>query len=211
MPVVDGVVELHAGVGAGPGGVADLVPELARLDGLGDTPVGAADQLPVGIGLDRVEEGVGDPDRVVRVLARDGDVGLAVPVGVVGRELDRGDALHRILEYALDVALRDRRLAGVPDRRLEAGVGLRIEGVGLGAVPLTDRGEQGIELLLMQLRPRNQACNLLFFLDFPVDESLDIRVIHVADHHLGGAPRGAAGLDGAGGPVADLQEAHQAG
>ena len=211
VPVVDGVVELHAGVGAGPGGVADLVPELARLDGLGDLAVSAPDQLPVGIGLDRRQEGVGDPDRVVRVLARDGEVGLAVPVGVVGRELDRGETLHCVLEHALDVALRDHRFAGVPDRRLEAAVGLWIEGIGLGAVPGADRGEQGVELLLMQLRSRNQARNLLFFFDFPVDEGLDIGVIHVADHHLRGAARGAAGFNGAGGPVPDLQEAHESG
>ena len=36
-------------------------------------------------------------------------------------------------------------------------------------------------------------------------------MIDVDDHHLGGAPRGAARLDGAGGAVADLEEAHQAG
>ena len=40
---------------------------------------------------------------------------------------------------------------------------------------------------------------------------LDVRVIDVDDHHLRRAPGGAAGLDGTGRPVADLQEAHQAG
>ena len=36
-------------------------------------------------------------------------------------------------------------------------------------------------------------------------------MIEVEDDHLGGAARGAARLDGAGGAVADLEEAHQAG
>ena len=42
VPVVDGGVELDAGIGAGPGGVADLVPQLARLQRLGDLAVLAA-------------------------------------------------------------------------------------------------------------------------------------------------------------------------
>jgi hypothetical protein len=89
VPGVDGVVELDARIGAGPGGMADLLPQIARLDGLGDLAVGAADQLPVGVVLDRLQEGVGHPHRVVRVLARDAGIGLRVPVGVIGRELDR--------------------------------------------------------------------------------------------------------------------------
>ncbi len=39
---------------------------------------------------------------------------------------------------------------------------------------------------------------------------LDVGMVGVDHHHLGGAARGAARLDGAGGAVADLQEAHQA-
>ena len=46
--------------------------------------------------------------------------------------------------------------------------------------------------------------------DLPVDELLDVRVVHVQADHLGGAARGAARLDGARGAVADLEEAHQA-
>ncbi len=39
VPVVDGRVELNAGIGACPGGVTDLVPEVLRLDGFGDLAV----------------------------------------------------------------------------------------------------------------------------------------------------------------------------
>ena len=93
MPGVDGVVELHAGIGAGPGGAADLSQRSRALTVRMTSAVGAAGELPVGVLAHRVEEGVGDPDGVVGVLAGDGDVGLGVPVGVVRLEVDRGVAL----------------------------------------------------------------------------------------------------------------------
>jgi len=42
---------MQAGVGRRPGGVTDLLPELAGLQRLGDLPVGAADQVPVAVGF----------------------------------------------------------------------------------------------------------------------------------------------------------------
>src|SRR3546814_4970535 len=69
MPVVDGGVVLHARIGAGPGGVRYLVPQLAGADRLGDLAVDAADQVPLAVGLDRPQELVGHPHRVVGVLA----------------------------------------------------------------------------------------------------------------------------------------------
>ena len=53
--------------------------------------------------------------------------------------------------------------------------------------------------------------DLLLLLDLPVDERLDVGMVDVDHHHLGGAARRAARLDRAGGAVADLEEAHQAG
>ena len=51
MPVVDRGVVLQAGVGAGPGGIADLLPQRARLYGVGDLAgLGAPEQIPVGVG-----------------------------------------------------------------------------------------------------------------------------------------------------------------
>ena len=70
VPLVDGGVVLHAGVGAGPGCAADAIPEVARLEGLGGLAVDAADEVPVLVLLDGVDEGVGHAHRVVRVLAR---------------------------------------------------------------------------------------------------------------------------------------------
>src|SRR5690606_28981927 len=43
----------------------------------------------------------------------------------------------------------------------------------------------------------------------PVDEVLDLRVVEVQAHHLGGATGGAAALGAAGRTVEDLEEAHQ--
>ena len=93
VPVVDGRVVLDAGIGARPGGVGDLVPQVARLDGADDPAVGAPAQLPVFVVLDGLDEVVGDAHRVVRVLARDGGVGFAVEVAGVAGGDQRGDLL----------------------------------------------------------------------------------------------------------------------
>jgi hypothetical protein len=53
--------------------------------------------------------------------------------------------------------------------------------------------------------------DLELFADLPVDELLDVGVIEVEADHLGGAAGGAAGLDGAGGAVADSEEGHESG
>src|SRR5215510_12401783 len=75
---------LEARIGAGPGGITDLLPQLARLDGLGDlSRLRPPEQIPVGVGLHRLEELVGHAHRVVGVLARDREIGVRIPVGVV--------------------------------------------------------------------------------------------------------------------------------
>jgi hypothetical protein len=106
-------------------------------------PVGALLQLPVAVFHHGLDEVVGDPHRVVGVLAGDGGVGLAVEVG--------------------------------------------------GHAPVLD-----------------EEAGLVLFDLLPVDEGLDVGMVDVEDDHLGGAAGGAARLDGAGGAVADLEEAHHA-
>ena len=69
----------------------------------------------------------------------------------------------------------------------------------------------GLQVLLGELGAGDQGGDLLLLDHLPVDEVLDVGMVDIDDHHLGGAPRGAARLDGAGRAVADLQEAHQAG
>src|SRR5262249_2187420 len=71
VPFIDRRVELQAGVGRGPGGIADAVPQLARSDGFCDRPVGAPRQLPWAVSADPLEEGVRHPHGIVRILASD--------------------------------------------------------------------------------------------------------------------------------------------
>src|SRR5580700_6627641 len=74
VPVVHGGVEVQAGIGRGPGGVADFFPEVARLQRLGDLLVGTTDQIPITVGFDRAQKVVLQRDRVVGVLAGDREV-----------------------------------------------------------------------------------------------------------------------------------------
>ncbi len=66
-------------------------------------------------------------------------------------------------------------------------------------------------MLVGQTASGHQRRHLLLFHRLPVDELLDVGMVDVEADHLGGAPRGAAALDGAGRPVADLQKRHQPG
>ena len=215
VPVVHRGVEMQARIGRGPGGVADLLPQVAGLERLRHLAGEAAVEVPVAVGLDGAQEVVLERDGVVGVLAGDGEIGLRIPVGVVGLELDRGVALLRELDDALDVVLRDEALLGGADLALERGVDGRVEAVVGLATPgalavdagLHDRGE----VFLHDTRAGDEGGDLLLLLHLPVDIFLDVGMVDVDDHHLGGAAGGAARLDGAGGAVADLEEAHQAG
>ena len=88
-------------VGARPRGVRDRIPELTGVDRFLDLAVGTADQLPVLAVLHLLEECVRYADRVVRVLARYRQVGLAVPLGVVLLSFDGVVSLRRELGAAL--------------------------------------------------------------------------------------------------------------
>ena len=68
-----------------------------------------------------------------------------------------------------------------------------------------------LEVALDHLGAGDHRGDLLLLLDLPIDEGLDVGMVDVDDDHLGGAARRAARLDRAGGAVADLEEAHQAG
>ena len=212
VPVVDRGVVLQAGIGAGPGGVADLLPQRARLDGLGDLArAGAPEHVPVAVGLDRLEELVGDPHRIIRVLSGHREIGVGVPVGVVDRKLDIGVALLGELDHPLDVVVGHVILARGLDLAPQHRVLLGIEAVVARALAVHARLHDQAQVLLVDLRSGDEIGDLLLLDHLPVDELLDVGVVGVDDHHLGGAPRGAARLDGAGGAVADLEEAHQAG
>ena len=210
VPVVDGGVELDAGIGRGPGREADFLPQVARFERLDRAPAEPRREVPVLVVDHRVQELIRHAHRVVGVLARDGQIGLAVPVGVVGRELDLLVALARELDDAadqvvghqvaarfLDGALESRVLGG-----LEAGLALRLA---------VDAGlHDGLEPPLADLGAGHEGRDLLLLLHLPVDVGFDIGMVDVDHHHLGGPARRTAGLDGPCGAITDAQEAHQA-
>ena len=116
VPVVDRRVELHAGVGALPRGLRDLVHEVARLDRLDDLAGGHCPQVPVGVVDDRLHERVGDPHRVVGVL-----VLRRVTVATVEVHVEAGIAQHACLALLDRLApdeVRDVRMVGVEDHHL---------------------------------------------------------------------------------------------
>ncbi|VCU08108.1 hypothetical protein RHODGE_RHODGE_01243 [Rhodoplanes serenus] len=103
-----------------------------------------------------------------------------------------------VLARRLDLALEHRVLLGR-------------EAVVTGALAVHARLHHGAQMALGDARAGDEARHLLLLDHLPVDVGLDVGMIDVDDHHLGGAARGAARLDGAGGAVTDLEEAHQAG
>ena len=105
---------------------------------------------------------------------------------------------HQRAARELDLAAQRRVLLG-------------IEAVVATAFAVDAGLHHGLEVLLVDLGAGDEGGDLLLLLHLPVDIGLDVGVIDVDHHHLGGAARGAAGLDGARGAVADLEEAHQAG
>ena len=211
MPVINAGVELDAGIGASPGRIGHLVPQIASLERLGGLAVAAIGELPVAVFQHRLQEGVGDPYRVVRILPCHRSVGFAVPVGVVGAEVHLLVALARETDDPLDQIVGDHALAGCLDLAAQRRVLQRIIAIAARAFAIDAGLQHRLEMAFRQLGAGDQGCDLLFFNHFPIDEVLDIGMVDIHDHHFGGTARGAARLDGAGGAVADFQEAHQAG
>ena len=138
-----------------------------------------------------------------------GEVGLRLPVGVVGREIDMAIALAGELDDPLDVVLRTARPGGrrMISRR-SARFLLRIEA--LIAFGLRRRGRPCIIALRCWLASREPATRAATFCSSSIFQAMKSSMSGWStstDHHLGGAPRRAARLDGAGGAVADLEEA----
>ena len=209
VPLVDGGVVLDAGVGAGPGGSADARPEIAGGEGLGGLAVDAADEVPGLALLDGLDEAVGHAHGVVGVLAGDGDVGFALPVGVVDGEVEGLVALLGEAEGAGDKAVGHAGGAGFLDGLL---VGFFRSGLlGFGGFLLgVPGGHDGVDVLAAHDGAGDQGGDLLLLDHFPVDELLDVGVVDVDDDHLGGAAGGAARLDGTCGAVAYLEEGEEA-
>ena len=65
MPFVDGGVVLRAGVRANPGSPSNLIPEIPRLNGLGDFAVDPSLELPIAIRLQHRKEIIGNAYAIV--------------------------------------------------------------------------------------------------------------------------------------------------
>src|SRR5262245_5832298 len=65
MPFVDGRVVLSTGIRTNPGSPSDLIPEVPRLDGLGDFAVDPSFQLPIAVRLQGRKKTVGNPHTIV--------------------------------------------------------------------------------------------------------------------------------------------------
>src|SRR3546814_4420817 len=87
------------------------------------------DQAPGVVVQHRLDEGVGHPHRVVGVLAGYREVGVGIPIAVVGLEVDRGVALLGELHHAGDVVLRHQGGARSLHRgaQREVALGIRSE------------------------------------------------------------------------------------
>ena len=115
------------------------------------------------------------------------------------------------VDGALDDSFRHVRVAGGADGLAQGRVCGGIGCMAGGAGPFVDRAEDFIEPLPVDMRARHEGGDLAFLGFLPADEFADVGMVDVDDDHLGGAARGSAGLDGAGGAVADAQEGHEAG
>ena len=145
VPVVDGVVVLDAGVGAGPGGLGHLAEERLGVDLLDDLAGHAGAQAELAAGLDGLHELVVHADRVVGVLVLDGRDVVAAQVHVEARVAQGADLLlllHLGLDEVLDVGVVDveddhlgRAAGGATGLdRSGGGVGAAHEGDGTGGV-----------------------------------------------------------------------------
>ena len=211
VPVVDGGVILQARIRGRPGGVADLLPQVARLHGLRNLAVEAAGEIPFAVGLDRMQEGVGEAHGIVGVLAGDGEIGLRLPVGVVFLEVDLRIALAGVLDDLLDHAVRHVVAARGFHLALEHGVLLDREAIVARTLAIEAGFQDRLQMALDDLGAGGEGRDLALFLHLPVDERFDVGMIGVDDDHLRGPARGAARLDRARRAVADLQERHEAG
>ena len=175
-----------------------------------DLAVGAADQVPVAVRFHGAQEIVLDRHGIVGILARNGQIGFRIPVGVIGVELDFGIALLGELHDALDIAVGHHHAAGLLDLTLQSGVLFGVEAGIIGPVAIDAGLHDGLQMLLAQFGTGHEGGNLLLLAHFPVDIGFDIGMVGIHHHHFGGAAGCAARLDGARCTVADLQKAHQA-
>ncbi len=132
MPTVDRGVELQTRVGALPGGLSDLTPQVAGVHRLDHRAVGDRAKTPIGVLDHGLHELVGHADRVVGVLVLDRE-----RVGAIKVHIEASVAEHARLALLLDLApheLLDIGVVDVEDDHLGRATGLatRLDGAGRG-------------------------------------------------------------------------------
>ena len=154
VPVVDGGVELHAGIGALPRRLGELTEQVAGRHRAHRGAVAAGHEVPVASVDDRLHELVGHPDRVVGVLVLEADRVLAVEVHV-----EAGVAQHACLALLGGLApdeVLDVGMVHVEDDHLGRPTGLApgLDGAGRGVGPPheADRARGGAAALQELLR-----------------------------------------------------------
>ena len=204
VPIIDGGMILDARISRCPSGIADLIPKLARLHGARHTLLHAPVEVPVAVIFNSAQEVIRHAHGVVGVLAGNRSVGFAIPIGVIGVELNVGVALLGELDNALDVIIRHLRLARFLDGTLQRGVLFNLKAIIALAFAIHASLHNGRHVLLDGLGTGHERGNLLLLVHLPLHIFFDIRMVHIDHHHLGRAARGAARLDGTGGAIADL-------
>src|SRR5579859_6348637 len=91
MPRIDDVVVLDAGICARPRRSRYLIPQVAGAHGLRDPRRLSPKEIPRVVLANRIDEGVADANRVVRVLTRNGLIRIALVRAVVAGRHERGD------------------------------------------------------------------------------------------------------------------------
>ena len=139
MPLVDGRVELHAGITANVGAFGDEPHQITGLVGVQHGAIPHRLRRPVPIVQDRAHELVGDAHAVVRVLEEDRCVRRARERAVIAG-VDERPRLLLFLDLAVD-ELDDVRVIGVEDDHLRRAPRLaaRLDDTGKRVVALHER------------------------------------------------------------------------
>ena len=160
-------------IGTGPCREGNLVPQVRRFDRLHDLTGCPCAQLPIFAALDFAQELVCHANGVIGVLARNGQVSIAIPIGIVGRDFDFGETLPSHFDYTVDIVVWNQRTACLADGFLQLWILFWIQRLVDQAVLASSH--KRFHVLVQVLGTRNKACDLLLFDPFPADVILNIR------------------------------------
>ena len=88
MPFVDGGMKLQSRIGTGPGRKIHFIPEIPGRQSLCGFSICPADQVPVAITLHTFHKFIGQSNRIVGILPRNGHITFRSPTGIVFLKLN---------------------------------------------------------------------------------------------------------------------------